>query len=94
MQLSYASELAPLDDRTAFRGFYQNSPSYAATIESLNSMMRYFRWKRIALFTEDELLFTRVRYNIYYMHGYMSSHYANMHKRIKHDFNFSLHFRN
>ena len=61
LQLSYASELAPLDERTAFPGFYQNSPSFAAAIESLNSLMKHFRWNRIALFTEDELRFTRVR---------------------------------
>ena len=61
LQLSYASGLAPLSDRTAFPGFYQNSPSFAATIESLHSMMNHFQWRRIALFTQDELIFTRVR---------------------------------
>ena len=62
IQLSYASELAPLSDRTAFTGFYQNSPSFAAAIGSLNSMMQHFQWRRIALLTEDELRFTRVRF--------------------------------
>ena len=64
LQLSYTSGLAPLSDRTAFPEFYQNSPSFAATIESLHSMMNHFQWRRIALFTQDELIFTRVRYLI------------------------------
>ena len=63
MQLSYASEVAPHSDRTAFPRFFQSRPPFEMITESVAifSIMDHFRWRRIATLTQDEIQFTRVR---------------------------------
>ena len=57
-QISYASTLAALSDRSRFPNYFRNDLPVAAP--ALHATLDHFKWKRIALLTQDESLFTVV----------------------------------
>ena len=59
IQISYASTLAALSDRTRYKRYFRNNLPIAAP--ALHSTLDHFKWTRIALLTQDESLFTVVR---------------------------------
>ena len=67
MQISYASGLAALSDRTRFRRYFRNTPAFDIIFPALHSTMDYFDWQRLALITQDESIFTVVGMRIIYI---------------------------
>lgn len=49
-----------LNDRHRFRSFFRNIPSYQFTAASLAQLMREFHWRKMAIITQEETLFTGV----------------------------------
>ena len=62
-QISYASTMAGLSDRTRFRKYFRNNLPIAAP--ALRYTMNHFKWTRIAILTQDESLFTAVSHVVY-----------------------------
>ncbi len=61
MQLSYTSGSSALSDRSRFKKYFRNSPAFEIVSPALRSAVNNFGWRRIALLTQDETVFTGVR---------------------------------
>ena len=59
-QISFASGLAALSDRTQFLRYFRNSPTFAIVSPGLCATMVHFHRKRIAILSQDEFLFKGV----------------------------------
>ena len=59
-QISYSSGSAALSDRGRFKKYFRNSPRSDVAASTLRSVVEHFNWTRVALITQDEVLFTGV----------------------------------
>ena len=83
MQISYASGLAALSDRTRFRRYFRNTPAFDIIFPALHSTMDYFDWQRLALITQEESIFTVVRIRIQKYVYYYSSTLISMTRELE-----------
>ena len=60
MQISFASGSTALSDRNRFKRYFRNSLTFELLAPALHSMLDHFQWRRIAVLTQDENLFTGV----------------------------------
>ena len=60
MQISFASGSTALSDRSRFKRYFRNSLTFEFLAPALHSILDHFGWKRIALLTQEENLFTGV----------------------------------
>ena len=62
--MAYVASADELSERDRFRNFYRVSPSFKYTAVSLAQLMRQFGWKKMAIITQQESLFTKVSFII------------------------------
>ena len=60
LQISFASGSTALSDRNRFKRYFRNSLTFELLAPALHSMLDHFKWRRIAVLTQDENLFTGV----------------------------------
>ena len=60
------SSLTGLSYRERYPNFFQMLPSDNGIAQAIVTLMQKFGWRRIAILTEDESLFTEVRKTILY----------------------------
>lgn len=66
LQISYFSESAELSDRRRYKRYFRTNPSGIIEYPAFRSIMSHFGWKRIAILTQDENLFTNVGLRSYH----------------------------
>ena len=59
-QISYSSGSAVLSDRDRFKKYFRNFPRSDLVAPTLRSVVEHFKWTRVALIIQDEVLFTSV----------------------------------
>ena len=60
LQISFASGSTALSDRNRFKRYFRNSLTFELLAPALHAILDHFEWKRIAVLTQDENLFTGV----------------------------------
>ena len=60
LQISFASAVSTLSDRTRFKNFFRTYPNFGNFVPALLSVLNHYEWSRIVFFTQDENLFNKV----------------------------------
>ena len=60
LQISFASAVSALSDRTRFRNFFRTYPNFENFVPALVSVLKHYNWSRIVFLTEDENVFNQV----------------------------------
>ena len=60
LQISYASALSSLSERSRFRSYFRITPNFNNYAPAIVSILNKFNWKRIAFLTQAENLFKKV----------------------------------
>ena len=60
LQISFASAVSALSDRTRFRNFFRTYPNFENFVPALVSVLKHYNWSRIVFLTQDENLFNQV----------------------------------
>ena len=60
LQISFASAVSTLSDRTRFRNFFRTYPNFGNFVPALASVLKHYNWSRIVFLTQDENLFNQV----------------------------------
>ena len=62
LQISFASAVSTLSDRTRFRNFFRTYPnSIENLVPALLSVLNRYDWNRIAFLTQNENIFNKVQ---------------------------------
>ncbi len=61
IQIAYASSSVELDDQDRFPNFFRTYPSDAEFPTVFNAIIQQYGWKRVAILTQNEGLFTGVK---------------------------------
>ncbi len=67
MQVSYESSSVELDDQDRFPNFFRVIPSDAEFPTVFNAILQQYGWKRVAILTQNEGIFTEVN-RIFVLH--------------------------
>ena len=69
MQISFASSSTRLNDRRRFKTLFRTLPCHVYVPSMIATLMNKFKWKQMAVITQDESPFTTVCiYAIYYVY--------------------------
>ena len=60
LQISFASAVSTLSDRTRFKNFFRTYPNFGNFVPALLSVLNHYNWSRIVFLTQDENLFNKV----------------------------------
>ena len=60
LQISFASAVSTLSDRTRFKNFFRTYPNFGNFVPALLSVLNHYDWSRIVFLTQDENLFNKV----------------------------------
>ena len=62
LQISFASSVSSLSDRTRFRNFFRTYPSSVENfVPTLLSVLNHYDWNRIMFLTQNENIFNKVQ---------------------------------
>ena len=60
LQISFASAVSTLSDRTRFKNFFRTYPNFGNFVPALLSVLNHYNWSRIVFLTQDENVFNKV----------------------------------
>ena len=69
LKISYASTSAVLSDRSVYRNFYRTIPSDEILVPAVATIMNYYNWRQLSVFTEEQPQYLQVYMN--YVYSYM-----------------------
>ena len=60
LQISFASAVSTLSNRTRFRNYFRTYPNFENFVPVLLSVLNHYSWNRIVFLTQDENVFSKV----------------------------------
>ena len=61
-QISFASPLSTLSDRTRFKNHFRTDPTYGNFAPAILALLNHYNWKRIVFLTQDVNVFNKVHH--------------------------------
>ena len=67
LQISFASAVSTLSDRTRFKNFFRTYPNFENFVPALLSVLNHYGWNRIVFLTQNVNVFNKVHLVLQYL---------------------------